>query len=122
MAISIFGRKRKQPEPGLERGWQFHARPNNLEPVGFVFRIDRHGVRYPVTQLEVESDEGVEAAVKVRQRMEVKVGALARFLQIIDLNADASVGEIDRCSQADCVSCVRSPPTPNAPTILRAQD
>lgn len=92
MVFSFFKRKRRQPEMGLERGWQFYARPNTLEPVGYVFRIDEDGVRFPVTHFQVEQEEGVEAGVKVSQRVEVKTGILARFLELIDLGADASFG------------------------------
>ena len=93
MAFSILRRKRKEHEIGLERGWQFYARPNTLEPVGCVFRIDKEGVRFPVTRLDVETEEGVEAGVKITQRTEAKVGVLARFLEIIDLSAKANVGQ-----------------------------
>ncbi len=92
MVFSILKRKPKTIEPGLERGWQFYARPNTLETVGYVFRIDEDDVRYPVTRLKVKTEKGVEAGVKVSQRMDVKAGVLARFLELIDLDADASIG------------------------------
>lgn len=92
MPFNIFKRQPKQPDSGLERGWQFYARPNTLEPVGYVFRIDEHGVRFPVTQFPVETVEGVEAGVKVQQRIELKAGVLARFLELLDLSADTSAG------------------------------
>lgn len=92
MAFTIFKRRPKGKDTGLERGWEFYSRPNTLEPVGYVFRIDENGVRIPVTNLNVETTEGIEAGVKVTQRLEVKAGVLARFLELIDLSADANVG------------------------------
>ncbi len=92
MAFNIFKRRRREPEMGLERGWQFYARPNTLEPVGYVFRIDADGVRFPVTRCDVDTEEGIEAGVRVTQRLEVKAGIVARFLDLIDLGAEANVG------------------------------
>lgn len=92
MPFSIFRRKSPETGQGLEKGWQFYARPNTLETVGYVFRIDRDGVRFPVTGLNPEVMEGQEAGVRVHQRLKVKASALARFLDLVDFSADASLG------------------------------
>lgn len=92
MPFSIFKRKPKAIDEGLEQGWQFYARPNTLEQVGYVFRIDGDGVRFPVVQLAPKTMEGPEAGVRVHKRIEAKAGVLARFLDLIDVSANASVG------------------------------
>lgn len=92
MPFNIFRRKPLETGQGLDKGWQFHSRPNTLETVGYVFRIDADGVRYPVTRLSPEVLEGPEAGVSVHQRLDVKASAFARFLEVVDVSADASVG------------------------------
>jgi hypothetical protein len=92
MRFSIYRRKPPQTGVGLETGWQFFAYPNTLETVGFVFRIGGDGIRLPVAFLAPNVIQGQEAGIHVHQRFEVKASVLARFLNLIDLSADTSVG------------------------------
>lgn len=80
MPISLFGGDKREPAQVLEEGWQLYAKPTTLEPVGTLFRIDSEGRRFMVDQVAVETQEGAEAAAKVKQRVQANIGFFARFL------------------------------------------
>lgn len=72
----------------------FFNQPTNLEPPGTVFRIDAGGCRFIVDRLTVEVDEGPEASSRLEQRMEVKLGVLARFVGLVPIGANVGGGRV----------------------------
>ncbi len=82
--MGFFDRFKKQKglEEILENGWQFYHAPTTLDPVGTVFRIDRDKIRYKVTKLEIPSERGKEAAVRITKNSETGLGLLVKFLEI----------------------------------------
>src|SRR5262245_47735082 len=80
MPISLFGSTKREPAALLEAGWQLYAKPTTLEPVGTLFRIDEKHRRFMVDEVAVQTQQGVEAAAKVSERVQANIGFFARFL------------------------------------------
>ena len=80
MPISLFGSTKREPAALLEAGWQLYAKPTTLEPVGTLFRIDEKHRRFIVDEVAVQTQQGVEAAAKVSERVQANIGFFARFL------------------------------------------
>lgn len=94
MGFSIFKRRKTAPDFGLERGWQFYSRPNAIDVVGSIFRIDDDDVRFPVHRVDVGVDSTKEPGVSITTRAEITVGILARFLDLVHLSASAAVDKV----------------------------
>jgi len=90
---SLFKKKKpdlSKPSEILDDGWQFYSKPNNIEKPGTIFRIDKDNVKYIVTHLVINTDEGEEAFGKSSQQVAINIGFFANILGISKLNVNAA--------------------------------
>lgn len=106
MGFSIFRKKPKRPDNMLPSGWQFYTRPNNSEPPGAIFRIDSHGTKYRVHQLKPKIDISHEPGASKIEKIDTKIGILARILGLEQISAKLSGGKV-RILEFEIVEPVR---------------
>jgi len=113
MGFSFFGfgkKEQKRPDALLPAGWQFYSRPTNLEPPGTVFRIDGDGRRFLVDRLKPLVESGPEPGASGVERLEAKVGVVARFLGLQPLGVDVGGGR-SRTLEFEIASPIRDSTT-----------
>jgi len=97
VAFSLFGKKPQRPDDFLPAGWQFYSRPTNLEPPGTIFRIDAEGHRFIVARLEPAISRGAEPGAAKVERVETRVGVVARLLGLQSMGARVGAGRVREC-------------------------
>ena len=73
-------RRATAPAALLEPGWQFYPRPTSLEPPGTVFRIDKEGRRFAVTEIPTAITTGSEAFGAQSVAIRTNARMLAKFI------------------------------------------
>jgi len=97
VAFPLFGKKPQRPVDVLPPGWQFYSRPTNLEPPGTIFRIDAEGRRFVVARLEPAISRRAEPGAAKVERVETRVGVVARLLGLQSMGARAGGGAVREC-------------------------
>ena len=91
--VRLMDARSTAPADLLEPGWQFYARPTSLEPPGTVFRIDKAGRRFEVTEIAPPIITGDEVFGAKREAVRTNAQMLARFISGRDEAAAGQHGD-----------------------------
>ena len=80
LRTDLVDRRAAVPAELLEPGWQFYTRPTSLDPPGTVFRIDKEGRRFAVTEIPTAITTGTEAFGAQSAAIRTNARMLAQFI------------------------------------------